>query len=459
MLQLAKVSLLQGWLPTSLFSVTGIALVLLIVIRTKKGKHLLHLLLQLGVASIAFILGGGIAWLISDVFLVFGVSLGWLVILSIACGFGLIGFAGAALVLSRGWKRLIAIISILLTITSTALRVDMVYGEYTTLGSIFGMGNFPKLEITKEKSATASIREWRTLAEHHKLPKLPQKGIVRSAYIPNTASHFNARTANVYLPPAALVKHPPKLPVMVMMAGQPGSPNHFFAASDIARTLDTYAQKHYGLAPIVVAPDQNGAATHNSLCSDTHVYGKAETYLMRDVPRWIRKHLPVSKDPSMWLMGGFSQGGTCATQLVPAYPHIFSAIYSAGGELEPTYVNRQETIKHYFYGNAASYERHVPSNVMRKNAPLKQDYYAIAGSWDPKSQSNQATIAISAHKAGMNVLTMLAQGSGHDWHTVQAGLRIVIDRFCKKTGIANSAPNLHTYPNVQILVNQHVNRH
>lgn len=458
MQQLAKVSLLQGWLPASLFSVTGITLVLLVVMRSHAGKRLIHFLVQIGVASISFVVGGGIAWLVSDVFVAFGVSLGWLVILSIACGFGLIGFAATAVVLSRGIKRFTAIVAIILTLVSTALRVDMVYGEYTTIGSIFGMGAFPQLEVEREQSATASIEEWRRLANHNKLPRLPKKGIVRSVRIPNTISHFHARTANVYLPPAALVKNAPKLPVMIMLAGQPGSPNHFFAASDIAKTLDNYAKNHDGLAPIVVAPDQNGATTHNSLCSDTHVFGKAETYLTKDVPNWINKHLPVSKNPKMWLMGGFSQGGTCATQLVPSHPNIFSSMYSAGGELAPTYKNRQETIQRYFNGNTKAYNKHVPEIIMRRNAPLKQNYYAIAGYWDPKSQANQATIAMSAHRAGMNVITMLAPNSGHDWHTVQAGLALVIDQFCKQTGIADTTPHFSEYQNLEVLIHQRVNR-
>lgn len=458
MLQLAKTSLLHGWLPTSLFSITGVSLLLLIFLRSHKRKHLLHLLIQLGVAILAFIIGGTAAWLVSDVFLVFGVSLGWLVIISVACGFGLIGFATAALVLSRGWRRLIAVITIILSLTSTALHVNMIYGEYTTIGSIFGMGGFPKLELSKEKSATASIEQWNTLAKQHKLPKLAKKGIIRSVNIPNKKSHFKARMANIYLPPASLVKNPPKLPVMVMLAGQPGSPNRFFAASDIANTLDEYAKQHNGLAPIVVSPDQNGESSHNSLCADTHIHGKAETYLIHDVPNWIRKNLPVSNSPKMWLMGGFSQGGTCATQLVPSHPNIFSTMYSAGGELEPTYKNRQETINRYFNGNTKAYERHVPSKIMRKNAPLKQNYYAIAGSWDPKSQANQATIAINAHRAGINVITMLAQDYGHDWNTVKSGLRVVIDLFCKQTGISNTTPDLNNYSHVKILVHHKVNR-
>ena len=54
MLQLAKVSLLQGWLPISLFSVNGISLVLLLFMKTKRGKKMFHLLIQLAIGVITF---------------------------------------------------------------------------------------------------------------------------------------------------------------------------------------------------------------------------------------------------------------------------------------------------------------------------------------------------------------------------------------------------------------------
>ena len=64
MLQLAKVSLLQGWLPISLFSVNGISLVLLLFMKTKRGKKMFHLLIQLAIGVITFFVGGIIAWLL-----------------------------------------------------------------------------------------------------------------------------------------------------------------------------------------------------------------------------------------------------------------------------------------------------------------------------------------------------------------------------------------------------------
>ena len=130
--------------------------------------------------------------------------------------------------------------------------------------------------------------------------------------IPNDRSQFSARPANIYLPPAALSEKPPALPVFVLLAGQPGSPDRLFTAGSIPAMMDAYAAQHDGLAPVVVSPDQNGSSFHNSLCVDSPVYGKAETYLSRDVPAWIRANLPVASQPRLWAIGGFSQGGTCS---------------------------------------------------------------------------------------------------------------------------------------------------
>ena len=461
MKSLESISLIQGWLPISVFSLTGLGIIILLCCKSnwgKKKKYVIPTLVKLGISVISFFVGWLIIWLISDVFMVFGVSVGILVMLSIAAGFGFLGFAISSAIMTRSTLRIISIVTIFFVLISTALQVDIIYGEYTTIGSIFGLGGYPKLEKSMKKSPHMTIEQWNNLAEQNELPTIPSKGITRSVKIPNTKSHFEARIANVYLPPAALVKNPPKLPVMVMLAGQPGSPNRFFSASNIVATLDDYASKHNGLAPIVVSPDQNGNQSHNSLCADTTVYGNAETYLTKDVPNWIKKNLPVSNNPDFWMMGGFSQGGTCSTQLVPAHPDVYGNIFAASGELEPTYKDRKKTIDRYFNGDAQAYENHVPSTIMALHAPLNQYYYSVAGQLDVESQKSQESIAKAAHKSGISVITMIANGHGHDWHTVKAGLSVAIDRFCKRTGISSKLPSLTSYKDIKIVKEQLVKR-
>lgn len=130
--------------------------------------------------------------------------------------------------------------------------------------------------------------QWRQEAADGSVSDIPAHGEVRKVNIPATASHFEARKALVYLPPAALAttKHKPALPVILMMSGQPGSPGRVFAAGGIQTMMDDYAQHHGGLAPIVIAADQLGDDSHNTLCVDSPVYGNALTYLTKDVVNW-----------------------------------------------------------------------------------------------------------------------------------------------------------------------------
>lgn len=453
---LTNIHLLNGWFPPTLFALTSLSALLAVILpSTRRGepRWTIHVLLrELLVGLAGFGVGGLVVWLLSDVFLVFGVSLGWMVILTIAVGIGLAAFALCAAVDSRGLRRAIACAMAVLSLISCAVRVDMVYGEYTTLGSLFGVAAFKEVSSSHiSGKASMSVKEWQRLAKRGTLPSMPEAGEIRTVDIPATASHFKARNADVYLPPAALSRKPPALPVMVMLAGQPGSPDRFFNASGIAMTLNDYAAKHHGLAPIVVSPDQNGAATQNSLCADTPVYGKAETYLTVDVTKWIRRTLPVSTSPNDWLIGGFSQGGTCSTQLGPAHPELYGHIYAADGELAPTYHDREATITRYFNGDAKLYQRHVPTEIIKRNAPSKQTLFSIAGEWDTKSQRNAAIIAKAAKQAGMTVHLATAKGSGHDWHTVNTGLAAVIDRFCAQSGIGTDRRELSSYPNLEML--------
>ncbi len=453
---LTNIHLLNGWFPPTLFALTALSALLAVILpftRRREPRWTIPVLLrELLVGLAGFGVGGLVVWLLSDVFLVFGVSLGWMVILTIAVGIGLAAFAVCAAVDSRGLRRAIACAMAVLSLISCAVRVDMVYGEYTTLGSLFGLAAFKEVSSSHiSGKASMSVKEWQRLAKHGTLPSMPEAGEIRTVDIPATASHFKARNADVYLPPAALSRKPPALPVMVMLAGQPGSPDRFFNASGIATTLNDYAAKHHGLAPIVVSPDQNGAATQNSLCADTPVYGKAETYLTVDVTKWIRRTLPVSTSPNDWLIGGFSQGGTCSTQLGPAHPELYGHIYAADGELAPTYHDREATITRYFNGDAKLYQRHVPTEIIKRNAPSTQTLFSIAGEWDTKSQRNAAIIAKAAKQAGMTVHLATAKGSGHDWHTVNTGLAAVIDRFCAQSGIGTDRRELSSYPNLEML--------
>ena len=143
----------------------------------------------------------------------------------------------------------------------------------------------------------------------------------RRAAVPNTNSDFPARPAQLYLPPAALVDDAPRLPLVIMMMGQPGDPD----ASFIGQVLDEYAARNGGLAPIVLVVDQLGDPTEDPLCLDTDL-GKAETYIMQDVVPWAKQYLDVLQGRQFTTVAGYSNGGGCAAYFGAKYPEVFGNI-------------------------------------------------------------------------------------------------------------------------------------
>ena len=402
-----ELSLVRGIVPRTVFGLTAIAAIILIIglalSKSKKRGRLHPLIVSLIAAVLAGAAGLLVAWLVSDVFMVFGVSLGWPVIFTIAGGIALVG-----------------------------------YTPYASLGSI---------EVHK---AAMSVSDWHSKARKGSLPSMPSQGKVLTVDIPNAKSNFTARKAMIYLPPAALSDRPPALPVMELLAGQPGSPSRLIDAGNIAATMNAYAAKHDGLAPIVLVPDQNGEATHNSLCADT-TQGNAETYLTTDVVNWAKKMLPVAKSARMWAMGGFSQGGTCTTQLVPRHPEIYGAMLPVDGELKPTNGSVGKMVQEYFAGDRKAYDEQVPVNAIASSGTSEQALFTGAGERDKESISNMRTIADAARKAGMEVTELIVPGAGHDWHAVQAVWRPGLDWFGERTGLGEMTKSLKEYPQVEVL--------
>ena len=243
-------------------------------------------MLPIGVAAVSGMIGYVVAWLLSDVFVVFGVGLGSRVMAWVAAGFAIAGFAIAHIVLSRGMMRVAAAILTVFAILAAAIGIDQSYGEYATIGSLFGEDSYSQADLTglAKRKDLITVAQWRKQAANGTIRNIPANGTVNKIDIPATKSQFEARKALVYLPPAALAdsKRKPALPVVLMLSGQPGSPGRVFQAGGIQTMMDGYAKTHDGLAPIVIAADQLGADSHNTLCVDSKVYGNALTYLTQD---------------------------------------------------------------------------------------------------------------------------------------------------------------------------------
>ena len=91
-----ELSLVRGIVPRTVFGLTAIAAIILVIglalSKSNKRGRLHPLIVSLIAAVLAGAAGMLVAWLVSDVFMVFGVSLGWPVIFTIAGGIAGVGF-------------------------------------------------------------------------------------------------------------------------------------------------------------------------------------------------------------------------------------------------------------------------------------------------------------------------------------------------------------------------------
>lgn len=459
---LVNISLVDGWFPATLFSITAVLAAILLGIAIWEmvggscggGKRAIAVVAcPMVIAVIAGIVGLVIAWLLSDVFVVFGVVLGPRVIAWAGCGCAIVGFAVSHVMLHRGVLRAVAVMLVVCAVFSTATGIDQAYGEYATIGSLFGQDAYREADLTgmAKRSDLISVTQWRQEAADGSISDILAHGEVSKVNIPAAASHFEARKALVYLPPAALVtaKHKPALPVILMMSGQPGSPGRVFAAGGIQTMMDDYAQHHDGLAPIVIAADQLGDDSHNTLCVDSPVYGKALTYLTKDVVDWVKTNLPAARQAQDWAIAGFSQGATCSLQIGANHPNLFGTIIPTGSELKPTNGSESSMISRFFHGDRTAYEKQIPINAIRNHAPSNQTLVIGAGERDRESVRNVELIAPVAQQEGMHVTAVESLGNAHDWHAVRDTLRYGLVVFGYNTGLSDAKPKLADYPNLK----------
>ena len=158
---LMNISLVGGWFPAAAFAVVAVLSVILLVSAavSKRDGRILATVLPIGVAAVSGMIGYVVAWLLSDVFVVFGVGLGSRVMAWVAAGFAIAGFAIVHIVLSRGMMRVAAAILTVFAILAAAIGIDQSYGEYATIGSLFGEDSY---------SRSRSDRTGQTQGPHHR---------------------------------------------------------------------------------------------------------------------------------------------------------------------------------------------------------------------------------------------------------------------------------------------------
>lgn len=351
-----------------------------------------------------------------------------------AAGAALIALGIAALFFRPWWRRLLGALLVVLAVLMAGVGVNISYGLTHNLAAILGV---QALDSAPLPAPDATAADPATLYETWTPPAdMPTHGrssaLSGDQKIPSTG--FAARDAAVYLPPAALVADPPRLPLLVFMMGQPGSPD----PTALAASLDAFAAAHNGLAPIAIVADQLGAVNTDPACADSKTYGMVSTYINHDVPAYASRTLNIVNDPAYWIIGGYSNGGACAFAYGSQHPEIWGSVMDISGNEFPGSEHVEKTIADAFAGNKAAFEAAKPAAQLAAHPGAYDGHVAVFthGDQDGTFGPGQVSNAALAQQAGFTVYAEVLAGEGHVGPALPKGLAAAIGALGPHLGLA-----------------------
>ena len=437
---ITELSLLDGPVPVALWVLGAAAIAFLVVRRSWRWW-----LFAFAAAGAAALLSMAATWSVIHVFYWWAEDLPATVTVDLAlalwavamgCTTALAGLRRKGPRRASPGRRPLAVAATVVVLAVAGLQVNAYFGEFPTVGSLLGQQpTATRMPLPPLQHADGARHEAAAVAAHWQAPAgLPAKGTLLSAAIPGTVSGFKARDAVVYLPPAYSATDRPVLPVLVLVSGQPGSPESWLRSTNLVDDLDSFAAAHKGLAPLVVIPDPNGSDKTNTMCMDSDL-ARADSYMSKDVPNWIKSHLDADSNPAHWAIGGFSYGGTCSVQMVTRHPDVYQSFMAISPEREPALAaKRSVTIDRAFHGDEAAFVSQLPLTLMAKH-----DYPAIhgwfaAGSQDATYSANVRALMKAGEKAGMGVASQSFPG-GHSWTVANLALKPGLDFIYSRIGL------------------------
>ena len=339
-------------------------------------------------------------------------------------------FCCGVIALAFSWRRLRTItanVAVLLTsLLLFALIVNQHYQFRPTVGSLFGAA----VDVTLDESAPTQ-KQSSSYAEDTFTPLAgqPQKGELRKFVAASSDAKYQPREGRVYVPPAAVNDTSIRLPVMVLLHGYPGGPIDWVNGGGIKDVMDNFAQKHRGLAPIVVMPDYNGVKNSDTECVNSPIFGKVENYLTIDVPKAIRDQLPqASRDNRAWTIAGYSAGGMCSAMLAIRHPEIFQNYMNISGSSHP-YIDDGTTLKNLFGDSKTEQAAHDTLQLLSKGNAA----FASMNGWfyfgvddDAKLNTDIKNQYQAAKQASTNVALGQTSGS-HTFSVWRKGYELGLD--------------------------------
>ncbi len=326
-------------------------------------------------------------------------------------------FVVVSALLQHGRRAMLAPVAVV-AVANAYLVSNLTYQEYPAVGSFYPV----------PVAASVTLDQFRAL-------KKPPTDHGREVGALVTIPAGPMRDAVAYVPPAYWST--PNLPVMVMMAGSPGSPMDWFTKGEAADSLDAFQASHNGASPVMISVDATGSETGNPACADGPDL-QVLSYVTDEIPTLVRENFRVSDDPAAWTVGGLSYGGTCAMQAITNRPDVYRTFLDFSGEAEPNVGSREKTVQQFYGGDEDAFTQ-VNAADMLARAHGGQTYAGIAGRFVSGADDHMSTAALPhlndlAQAADIDSTYDTVPGS-HSYHVWRVALRDSLDFVAARGGI------------------------
>ena len=360
----------------------------------------------------------------------------WASAASAAVGLAIAGLGRSSTARSTRWRRAVAVALLVLAPLSAGLGINTFFGIDRTVGALVGVTILPAAESlpARRSDPPPPGPVWESWAPPSGMPAHGEVRQLSGEFAIPSSSGFTPRDAAIYLPPAALVDHPPPLPFAVFMMGMPGNPDPEL----IRAALDEIAAENSGLAPIVIVADQLGGRYQDPACADSKTFGGVSTYVNEDIPAYARSRLNILPDARHWMVMGFSNGGACAFAWAAEHPELWGNLVDLSGDEFPGAEDPGTAIREVFGGDRAAFEAAKPAAWLARNRGMFSGNVAVftAGAADAQFTAFAKQNSRLAADAGFDVTFFAVPDADHNASAVSGGLRKAFDVLYPHLGLA-----------------------
>jgi pimeloyl-ACP methyl ester carboxylesterase len=360
-----------------------------------------------------------------------------------------------------GWRRrTVALASVPLLAASAGLVMNAYYSYLPTVGDLLGAplpGQVNARQLVSGPFGTpVAFQSGRTRTTS-------KVGTVASVDIPAPVSHFPHHKAYIWVPPVYFSTPRPHLPVLMLIAGTPGSPGDWLRGGGALALANAWAAGHNGYAPMMVLPDANGSLLGDTECVDGP-RGNAETYLTVDVVTFMRQALGAAMDPQQWAIAGLSEGGTCALDLATRHPARFATFADFSGDAAPTLGSSARTVSALYGGSWRALRAHDPTTWFASATSAGVEGFFAVGNADHGHLRTEERIAQIANRDGMRTRVDIIPGGRHSFRTWAQALRDaypwIVSRLSMRDPLSNvNLVHAHSARAHNLLADKTLHRH